>query len=50
MGVFAARYYSRCPSCGVDIDPGDEVGHLEEEEDSVCCAGCVEAAHMDDEW
>ena len=50
MGVFAARYHGLCRSCGDDIEPGDEVGYIEDEEDGVCCAGCVEAASKDDEW
>lgn len=37
--TFAAKYHGICERCLGDIDPGDEVGYLD---DDLCCEECWE--------
>lgn len=45
--LFIAQYHGRCP-CGEPIEPGDEIGYVE---DAISCANCVEFDDWsDDDW
>lgn len=39
--TFTASFPGRCASCNDRIEPGDEIGYVDDE---VCCETCVDAA------
>lgn len=39
--TFTAKYDGSCSNCGVDIEPGDDVGYVDDE---INCENCFEAA------